>query len=204
MILRKSAPLFVALGLVCGAGCGDDDGSGGAGGSTTGGGGAGGTPATGGSGGQQVGGQGGQGGLVNCDTAPLTPVAEDAFLFNGTFGYIAQSSLGAPVDTLNFELVGGTPAVGDLVITDADYATCTNCVLLYLGCDQNLANCQQTFLAQSGTISVTSSGASGADFRGTLQGASFVEVELNGMESTIVPGGASFCWADYTFNAVIQ
>jgi hypothetical protein len=133
-------------------------------------------------------------------------VAEDAGMYLNVFRYIAQTTLGSPVDVLTFELLDGTPAVGTLTISNAGYEDCTNCVRLDRGCDENLANCTKTLLAQGGTIEVTSSGAPGATFAGTLTDAEFVEVTIDSGTgvSTPVTGGEQFCSAPYSFNATIQ
>jgi hypothetical protein len=126
-------------------------------------------------------------------------------MYLGAFRYIAQTTLGDPVDVLTFELVDGTPDVGTLTITAAGYESCTNCVRLDRGCDGNLTNCTKTLLAQGGTIEVTSSGAPGATFAGTLNDAQFVEVTIDSSQvSTPVSGGEQFCMAPYAFSATIQ
>ena len=126
-------------------------------------------------------------------------------MYMSAFRYIAQTTLGEPVDVLTFELLGGTPAVETLTISSAGYESCTNCVRLDRGCDGNLANCTKTLLAQGGTIEVTSSGAAGATFAGTLRNAEFVEVTIDQSQvSTAVVGGEQFCSAPYSFSATIQ
>lgn len=150
-----------------------------------------------------AGGIGGQSGA--CDAPAFEAVAEDAGMYQGAFRYLAQSTLGEPVDVLTFELLGGTPDPGTLIITDDGYASCQNCVRLDLGCDGMLANCQRTLLAQSGTIVVTSSGGAGATFAGTLNDAELVEVTIDqNLVSTPVPDGERFCSAPYSFEATIQ
>lgn len=146
----------------------------------------------------------GQGGSA-CDTPAFVAVAEDAGMYQQVFRYIAQSTLGAPVDVLTFELVAGTPDVETLLITNAGYESCQNCVRLDRQCDAMLANCQKTLLAQAGAIEVTSSGGAGSTFAGTLRDAQFVEVTIDqNLVSTPVEGGERFCSAPYTFNAAIQ
>jgi hypothetical protein len=194
------ATLFAALTACGGDDDGDTTGTGGSGASTS----TGGTTATGGS--SATGGGGGAGG-GSCDDAPFVAEAEDAGTFQGVFRYIAQSTLGAPVDVLSFELLDGAPAMPSAIpLTGDGYESCTTCVVLYLGCDQNLANCQQTFLAQSGTLDVTSTGDSGATFAGTLDNVELVEVSIdpNTFVSTPVQGGETVCWASYAFSAPIQ
>lgn len=206
---RRSARacLFGVMTLV--AACGDDSATGaggGTGGSPEGGAGQGGTPSTGGesAGGAPSTGGAGEGGASACE-APFEPAAQDAGEFLGAFVYVAQSTLSAPVDVLNLEFPAGAPAVGQLAISDDNYSTCTNCVTLFRGCDDALANCEKIFLAQAGTIELTSIGAAGELFEGTLEGASFIEVTLDGESvSTPVVGGEAFCWDSFSFSATIQ
>ena len=205
----RSLRAWVLAAITLTSACGDDAATGaggGTGGSPEGGSGQGGAPSTGGSGegGVPSTGGGGEGGATSCD-APLIPVAEDAGEFLGAFIYLGQSSLGAPVDVVYLEFPDGAPAVGVLPVTDADYSTCASCVTFYRGCDADLANCEKIFLAQAGSIDLTSIGAEGETFAGTLEGAAFIEITLDAeLVSTPVAGGEAFCWDSYSFSATIQ
>ena len=150
---------------------------------------------------------GGAGGSSACDDPPFVAEAEDAGSFQGVFRYIAQSTLGAPVDVLSFELIDGAPASPTAItLSDDGYEACSTCVVLYRGCDANLANCQQTLLAQGGILDVAGIGGSGATFAGELVQAQLVEVTIDPSTfvSTAVPGGESVCWASYAFSATVQ
>lgn len=187
--------------------CSDDETSTtGAGATTAGGsGGMGGTAAVGGMGG--AGGTGGAGGAAaTCDDPPFVAVAQDAGPFGSGFVYLAQSTLGDPVDVFTFEIAGGAPDVGTLTITADGYDTCQSCVLLHRGCDGFLANCEKTLLARAGTLAITSSGTTGMTFAGTLSDVELVEVTIDGASnaSTPVTGGESLCWPSYAFEAEIQ
>lgn len=144
-----------------------------------------------------------------CIKNGFVSVAQDASFAFGTLFFIAQSTLGAPVDTLNFELLsdaGGATAPGIYTLTGENYANCGNCVLIYQGCDENLANCQKTFLAQSGSLNITTlSTEDNGKLIGTLTGATFAEVTVDeNYTSTVVEGGATWCVDSFAFDVTVQ
>ena len=152
-----------------------------------------------------------------CDHEDFIAAAdgEDAAFFLGAFTYIAQTTTtGAPVDTLNFELLApdGASTEGTYALTDDAYQDCDNCVLIYLQCDENLANCEKTFLAQEGTLTITSptspttlDDASGEQFTGTLTDVVLYEVTIDDQNnSTLVTDGETWCLDSYSFDATIQ
>ncbi len=142
---------------------------------------------------------------ATCDREGFTAEAEDAGPFYEAFLYLAQSTLGAPVDVLTFELTGDAKAAGDYDLTGSHYPDCAACVLVYEGCDENLGNCAHTYLATEGLLSVTGFGESGTQFTGTLTGAKLHEVTLDAQSnSTLVPDGQTWCIDDYAFDATIQ
>ncbi len=144
----------------------------------------------------------------SCDNNGFTAAAADAGPFLGAFLYLAQNTLDAPVDTLKIELVasaGGATAAGTFTITDDDYDICANCVLVYQGCDADLANCAKTFFAQSGTLTITTFGESGGQFTGTLTDVTLVEVTIDGdFKTTPVADGETWCLDSYAFDTTIQ
>jgi hypothetical protein len=144
----------------------------------------------------------------NCDYTGFSPVAQDFGPFLGAFLYVAQSTLETPVDTLAFELVeanGGAKAAGTYEITDAPYESCGNCVILRVGCDENLSNCQKSFLAESGTLEIAEFGESGGKFSGTLKNAILRQVSI-APDSVSVPveKGETWCLDAYAFEASVQ
>jgi hypothetical protein len=144
----------------------------------------------------------------DCEHTGFTAVAEDAGPFFGAFRYIAQSTLGEPVDVLSFELIseqGGATAAGTYSLTDDDYASCGNCVVIFQGCDGDLAHCDRTFLAQSGTLVISSFGASGEDFSGTISDIILAEVTIEeDLSSTVVPEGQTWCIDSFSFVTEVQ
>lgn len=141
-----------------------------------------------------------------CTFNGFTAAAQDAFTRFGNRGYIAQSTLASPVDTLNFELLqdGGATENGTYTITDASYGDCVNCVLIYRGCDENLQNCQESFLANAGTLEITNFGASGEMFEGTLSDVRLVAVTIEGNTSMPLAGGATWCIDSFNFSVMVQ
>lgn len=142
-----------------------------------------------------------------CTTTGFVPVAEDAAAAFGAFRYLAQDTLGAPVSVVTFELVEGLGAdgPGTYDIVDDNFADCGNCLTISQNCDENLSNCEKAFLAQSGTLEITSWGDSGSTFAGTLSNAVFYEATFgDDLTSTIVDGGDTWCLDSYSFSAVVQ
>jgi len=146
---------------------------------------------------------------ASCDHNGFTAVSQDASILFGALLFIGQSTASSPVDTLNFELVadkGGATTAGTYTLTDDGYADCGNCVLVWQGCDDNLDNCQKTFLANAGTLTITSIGESGAKLTGTLSDATLVEVTIDDetFVSTPVAGGETWCIDSFAFDVDIQ
>lgn len=144
-----------------------------------------------------------------CDHQGFTAVAQDAGHAFGAFNYLAQDTLGEPVTTLNLQLVDGVTGVateaGTYPITEDGYEACANCVLIYQSCDGNLSNCERTFLANVGTLTISTFGASGQQFTGTLSDVVLVEVTVaSDFTSTLVAGGQTWCLDSYDFDATIQ
>ena len=144
----------------------------------------------------------------SCDHSGFTAVAQDAGPAFGFFFYIAQTTLAAPVDTLNFEIIeeqGGATEAGSYPLTGENYKTCGNCVLVYQGCDENLDNCAKTYLAQSGTLVIDDLGDVSGTFAGTLQNAVLAEVTVaEDYTSTLVTGGETWCIDSFAFSADVQ
>jgi hypothetical protein len=147
--------------------------------------------------------------LLGCAHNEFTAVAQDAGDYLGIFRYLAQSTLGAPVDLMTFEFIPGVAGVatgvGQYILTDDNYADCANCLTMSYQCDENLSNCAQAFLVQSGTLDITTWDAAGGTFAGTLSDAIFAEATFDGqLNSTVVPGGDAWCIQSYSFSATIQ
>lgn len=144
----------------------------------------------------------------NCDKNGFTAAAQDAGTIFGIFTYIAQSTLDTPVDVLNLELVeanGGATAPGTFVFDDANYSACGNCLTIWLGCDENLGNCQKKFLVQEGTLQIDTFGESGGTLAGHIEDAVLVEVTIGeDFVSTPVANGETWCLDRYEFSTTIQ
>ena len=141
-----------------------------------------------------------------CSRTGFTPVAQDSGVLTGMFRYIAQSTLGVPVDVLYFFLdpnQGGAQEAGTYAITDANYKTCANCIVIDQGCDENLVNCEKYFLANTGSLVISNFGTE--RFSGILDNAEFVEVTIDeDLTSTPVIDGEKWCVDDYAFDASVQ
>lgn len=144
----------------------------------------------------------------NCDKNGFTAAAQDAGTIFGIFTYIAQSTLGTPVDVLNLELVdtnGGATAPGTFAFDDTNYSACGNCLTIWLGCDENLGNCQKKFLVQEGTLQIDTFGESGGTLAGHIEDAVLIEVTIGeDFVSTPVVDGETWCLDRYEFSTTIQ
>jgi len=144
-----------------------------------------------------------------CDRSGYTSVASDALGFdNGDLWYLAQSTLGSPVDVFSIEIyaaLGGASTPGTYTITDDNYDTCGNCVVIQTDCDETLGNCQRTFLANAGKLTITSIGPIGALFTATLSDLVLTEITYDDKYySTPVPGGDTWCIDTYDVDVTIQ
>jgi len=144
-----------------------------------------------------------------CTGSGYTSVAADALKFgNGDLWYLAQSNTGGPVDVFSVEIyaeLGGAQAPGTYELSEQNYDTCPNCVLLQLQCDENLNNCARTFLAVSGTMRVDAFGDIGDPFAAHFQDLVLREITYDSdFHSTFVPGGYTWCIDSYDANTTIQ
>lgn len=137
-----------------------------------------------------------------CDTNGFVSVADDGFVksSDGTVGVVSQTTLASPVDAMELDLLpltGNAVVVGKRALTaaDASYDTCKTCVLIRTKCDENLSNCQKTFMAKTGNVDVTTFGGKGGRLEATLD-VSMVEVTIDGQNKTTpVAGGKTWCLA---------
>lgn len=142
----------------------------------------------------------------DCDHRGFTAAAQDAFNAMGAFVYMGQSTTGAPVDSLNFELIE-VDEPGDFDLAGQNYADCEHCVILWQGCDEHLEQCEKTFFVDEGTLSVSSTGDSGDTFSGELSDVVLLEVDIDPEDdfaSTPVDGGEKWCLSKYAFSTEIQ
>ncbi|HQY60002.1 MAG: hypothetical protein IPF92_09160 [Myxococcales bacterium] len=137
-----------------------------------------------------------------CDTNGFVSVADDGFVksSDGSVGVVSQTTLASPVDAMELVLVpltGNAVTVGKRTLTavDASYDTCKTCVLIRTKCDDNLSNCQKTFMAKTGSVDVTTFGGKGGRLEASLD-VSLVEVTIDGQNKTSpVAGGKTWCLA---------
>ena len=89
--------------------------------------------------------------------------------------------------------------------TDDNYSSAAVNVLVLSDCDGSMV-CSKTFLAQSGTLDITSIGGVGSTFAGTLSDVVLIEVTIDPgtFESTPVADGEEWCIADYAFNVTVN
>lgn len=136
----------------------------------------------------------------NCTTSGLTVALSDGFVkSDGTVGVLQQNTKAAPVDTLEIDLLpltGNAVTVGKRTLTaaDASYADCKTCLLIRTKCDDGLANCAKTFMAQSGTFDLTTFGGKGGALKATADVVmAEVTIDDKTLKTTVVPNGETWC-----------
>jgi|GEM_PF-3547920 len=144
-----------------------------------------------------------------CDNNGFTSAAQDGLAFDtGDVWYLAQSTLGAPVDVLSIEIyadLGGATTPGTYPLSDENYDTCGNCVLIQTDCDANLNTCDKTFLATGGTLTIVATGGIGDAFTASLSDLVFTEITYDAdYHSTPVAGGEDWCIEDYSAEVILQ
>lgn len=144
-----------------------------------------------------------------CDRNGYTSAVQDALAFEtGDVWYLAQSTLGAPVDVFSIEIyaaLGGATAPGTYPITDDNYDTCGNCVLVQTDCDENLNACDKTFLATSGTLTIIATGGIGDAFTATVSDLVLTEITYDAdYHSTPVSDGETWCIDSYEAETILQ
>jgi hypothetical protein len=150
---------------------------------------------------------------VNCDVTGFTAV-EELGDFNAAQPRLARyfgfSSAGAPTDLLQlelwFDLPGAPRTPGSYPIPDENYATCALCLLGSTACNAS-GNCAKTFLASAGVLELTEvPNAVGGTLGGTVSDVVMREVTINAQtfESTVVPGGQTWCIEGYSFQVTVE
>lgn len=122
----------------------------------------------------------------------------------------ALSSDKAPLDTLNIEIyqssqyVGGATEAGEYDLTDPNYATCANCVVIRQGCNES-GTCDKTYFVDEGKLVITQWDVAGGRFKGHLEGVKAKEVTINSSYvSTPVENGGVWCLDNFEFDAEIK
>ena len=136
-----------------------------------------------------------------CDLSGLDPATETAerddelevLFYTATSGELRLTvdfyfSLGASDSAQTFELRG------------EGLDTCDTCVFAHSGCGELV--CDRAFVGVSGLLEVTSMGAVGERFTGSLAQTVFAEavIDAGTQETTIVEGGQTWCIDDLAFD----
>lgn len=126
----------------------------------------------------------------------------------GLLFYTGERGVAPEVENLTIDLyfaLGAADEVHDFSLTGESLADCHTCVLVRSGCGESNCSSGKTFLAQSGTLSITDIGDIGTQLQGSLQSARFAEVTIDpaDLETTVVPDGATWCLDNYEFIAAV-
>ena len=121
--------------------------------------------------------------------------------------YTARSGTLPDQELLTFDLyfpLGATNAVHDFTFTGESLADCHTCLQMRRDCSATSCISGRIFLAQEGTASVSQIGESGTNLQGTLTDIRLAEVTIGmGLETTLVPGGDTWCIDSYSFDQTI-
>lgn len=114
-----------------------------------------------------------------------------------------------PVDIVQIEIYTageytGATTVGTYSLNDANYQTCSNCVMVRAECSGS--SCDKRFLVDEGDLVITQWDATGGLFKAKLVGAKAHEVTINSETylSTRVAGGETWCLDGLEFEAPIE
>ncbi len=106
--------------------------------------------------------------------------------------------------TIDFYFPLGTPdSAHSETLTGEGLDTCATCIFIKLAC--GALTCQTSLMVQSGQLDITSMGAIGEPFTGSLSDAVFAEVmfESGTQRTTVVPGGETWCFENYAFSVQV-
>jgi hypothetical protein len=135
-----------------------------------------------------------------------TQLAERDTELNVLF-YTARAGTAPEIELLTFDLyfpLGATDGVHDFTFTGESLADCHTCLQMRRECTGNSCISGKIFLAQEGTASVTQIGAAGTNLQGSLTNLRLAEVTIGmGLETTLVPGGDTWCIDSYDFDQTI-
>jgi hypothetical protein len=123
------------------------------------------------------------------------------------FVYQATNSAAFPMDVIELLSYPGEPyygpsGPGTYSLDGSNYADCSLCVMLYLGCGES--SCESLLFADEGSVTISSSVGAGEDFRAQLSNVVFKEVTIDSetYETTPVPGGVTWCVDSLPLGAV--
>ncbi len=125
----------------------------------------------------------------------------------GVLFYTASRGSAPTIEYLTIDLyfsLGAVDGPQEFSLSGENLADCNTCVLMRSECDADGCANGKSYLAQSGTLSLSSVGAIGNNLQGSLQTARFAEVTISGdLQTTLVPGGESWCVDEYVFDAPV-
>lgn len=145
-------------------------------------------------------------GMTGFDATAMTFSAE-----NGFASLRATTSTTPPLDSLSIEIyqsaqyTGGATGPGTYDLTDPNYVTCANCVVVRTGC-QASGKCDKTYFVDEGQMVIEKWDVTGGVFKGHLVGAKAKEVTIDSSTyvSTPVEGGATWCLDGFQFEAAVK
>lgn len=118
-----------------------------------------------------------------------------------------SSDDGVPYDILGLELyyyLDADDGPHTFTFAGENYETCHTCLLIYADCPDEGA-CGKAFLAQSGTLTISTNGGPGGRLVGALADVTLTEVTIdaNTYVSTPVDGGETWCVPSFAFDEEI-
>ena len=148
----------------------------------------------------------------SCDNEGFNPGGGRVVFVDGDALYAeARSSREEPTDILSMQIFsdfnGAATSPGTYQLDDPDYETCANCLLVNTDCSRGQGGCNKTFIAEAGTLTITSTGGVGDTFEGKIDNAELIEVDIdfnNDFETTPVEGGETWCITNFKWNEQIR
>ena len=151
----------------------------------------------------------------SCTYNSFSPVTEGAGQIGDNpdkpwFRYLAFSTKNAPGDMFVLDSFQGSPYYGadepgTYSFEGTNYVDCSLCFVIWYQCDEEY-NCEKAFLADEGSIEITSMDGAGSIFQATLKDVVLHEVSIDTESyiSTPVAGGDTWCLDEYPLEAIIQ
>jgi hypothetical protein len=145
--------------------------------------------------------------VLDCTNNGFVAVTETASEISGNTIYTAQTNPTEPFDQLsleNYPSQGGLIRGGQWTFTGQNYANCGVCVLIYQNVNGGVPD--KIFLAESGTLNLTSIGGVGSQLTGSFTDLVLIEVTIDSQTfiSTPVPNGDNWCIDTYSFDVTIN
>lgn len=144
----------------------------------------------------------------DCDRSGFSTNVHEAMYGTNAFQYKAQSSTNSPFDLLLVtsyqDGFDGPTTPGTYSVDGTNYADCGLCLLALTDCAEG-GNCQKTFYADLGSVTISQFGQDGGIFSGSLSGVVFKEVTIDEQTytSTPVAGGDTWCVNELSFSVQV-